>query len=207
MLLSLLGTAVSGPPVGASPVGADRNALLIASQKVLQREHAHAVRFCFAKGAALFPELTERQVDALALAPPSFLKPLSGIAVPLPLWLPTLVTVSTAAPDASQAATDDAALIYEVVEQPAGPVRPFTATRYDPESARGAAHPAQAPRHATLHPTLRPTPHSTPRQVRRRHASPLGARCRCSGPLARRDRRPPRGLQRRGGWLRRGRHG
>ena len=92
LLLSLLGTAVSGPPVGASPVGADRNALLIASQKVLQREHAHAVRFCFAKGAALFPELTERQVDALALAPPSFLTPHSGISIPE--WLPTLVTVA-----------------------------------------------------------------------------------------------------------------
>ena len=132
LLLSLLGSAVSGPPVGASPV-ADRKALLLASEEVLRREHAHAVRLCFAKGASLVPELTERQVAALALAPPKFLTPDSGIS--MPLWLPTLVTVRTAAPDASQAATGGAGLTYEVVQQPDGPVRPFTGTRYDPEQA------------------------------------------------------------------------
>ena len=100
LLLSLLGTAVSGPPVGASP-DADRKALLIVSQEVLRREHAHAVRLCFAKYKTLVPELTERQVDALALAPPSFLTPHSGISIPL--WLPRLVTVRTAAPDEATA--------------------------------------------------------------------------------------------------------
>ena len=128
LILSLLGTAVSGSPVGASP-DADQQALLIASSReVLLREHAHDVRLCFAKGATLFPELKERHVDALALAPPSFLAPHSGTSVPL--RLPILVAVRTAAPAASLAATGGAGLIYEV--QPAGPVRRFTGTRYDP---------------------------------------------------------------------------
>ena len=41
LLLSLLGTAVSGPPVGASP-DADREALLIVSQEVLRQAEPHS---------------------------------------------------------------------------------------------------------------------------------------------------------------------